>query len=233
MAVHTGHRQRVKSKFLAQGGLKGWAEHEVLELVLFYAVPQGDVNPLAHALIDRFGSLAGVLDASPDELRKVKGLGEHTITLLKLFPAVDGLYMASRSSFDRIVRGPEEAQTVLAPYFYGARNEMSYILCMDSKGKLLGVRKVAEGSIYAADINIRRIAEEALGLRASKLYLAHNHISNLAFPSDADWQATDTIRATLSAVGLELVDHLIFVDGDMVSLKESESRLHRPVYQLF
>ena len=96
---------------------------------------------------------------------------------------------------------------------------------------MLGVRKVSEGSIHAADISIRRITEEAMGLRAGKLYLAHNHISNLAFPSAADWQATDTIRAALSAVGLELIDHLIFVDGDMVSLAETEKSAGRPVYQ--
>ena len=231
MAVHTGHRQRVKAEFAA-AGLEGWPEHRVLELILFYAIPQGDVNDLAHELIERFGNLAGVLDASPDELRKVKGVGEHTIGLLKLFPAVGGRYMAQRSSMEHIIRGPEEAGAVLAPYFYAARNEMSYILCMDSKCKLLGVRKVAEGSIYAADINIRRIAEEALGLRAAKLYLAHNHISNLAFPSSADWQATDTVRNALANVGLELVDHLIFVDGDMVSLNQSQRGKRRPIYEL-
>ena len=132
----------------------------------------------------------------------------------------------------QIVNTPEAAAGVLKPYFFGAQNEMVYILCLDSKGKLLGVRKVSEGSIFASDINIRRIAEEAMGLRAAAIYLAHNHISNLAFPSAADWQGTDTIRAALAAVGLTLVDHLIFVDGDMVSLNQSQNGGGRPVYQL-
>ena len=77
MADHTGHRKRVKTEFLTRG-LEGWPEHRVLELLLFYALPQGDVNGLAHDLVDRFGSLAGVLDASPDQLCKVKGISEHT-----------------------------------------------------------------------------------------------------------------------------------------------------------
>jgi len=230
-SIHAGHRSRVKTEFLTRG-LEGWPDHKVLELLLFYAIPQGDVNELAHELVERFGSLAGVLDASPDELRKVPGVGEHTVTLLKLFPALGGRYLEKRSSMGRIVHSAEDARELLEPYFYGSRNEMVYILCLDSKRKVLGVRRVSEGSIYAADINIRRIVEEAMGLRAAAVYLAHNHVSNLAFPSAADWQSTDTIRAALAAVGLDLVDHLIFVDGDAVSLNQSEQYGKRPIYQL-
>lgn len=231
MSIHTGHRQRVKTEFLTRG-LEGWPDHRALELLLFFAVPQGDLNPLAHALVERFGSLAGVLDASVDELMKVPGVGEHTAVLLKLVPAMGRRYLEGRSSPGDIVNTPEQAARLLEPYFFGARNEMVYILCLDSKRKALGVRKVSEGSIYASDINIRRVVEEAMGLRASGLYLAHNHVSNLAFPSQADWQATDTMRLALSAVGLELIDHLVFVDGDAVSLEQSQREGHRPVYQL-
>lgn len=229
--LHAGHRQRVKTEFLARG-LEGWSDHRCLELLLFYAIPQGDVNGLAHTLIDRFGSLAGVLDASPEELAKTPGVGEHTAVLLRLIPALGGRYLEQRSGPGQIVSGPREAQDILAPYFYGARNELVYILCLDGKRKALGVRKVSEGSIHASDISIRRIVEEAMGLRAAGIYLAHNHVSNLAFPSAADWQTTDTIRGALAAVGLELVDHLVFVDGDAVSLNQSERDGRRPVYQL-
>jgi len=231
-SIHTGHRSRMKTEFLARG-LEGWPDHRVLELLLFYAIPQGDVNALAHELIDRFGSLAGVLDASADELKKVPGVGEHTAVLLRLIAAVGGRYLEGRSSMGRIVNGPETAAAILSPYFFGARNEMVYILCLDGKRKALGVRKVSEGSIHASDINIRRIAEEAMGLRAASIYLAHNHVSNLAFPSAADWQSTDVIRAALAGVGLELIDHIIFVDGDAVSLSQSEQAGQRPLYQLF
>ena len=99
---------------------------------------------------------------------------------------------------------------------------MVYVLCLDGKRQVLGVRKVAEGSIQMAEMNARRIAEEALGMRATKIYVAHNHVSNLAFPSQADWLATDTLRAILGSIGVDLVDHLIFVDGDMVSLQDSK-----------
>ena len=86
-SIHTGHRGRVKEEFLARG-IEGWPDHRVLELMLFFALPQGDTNPLAHELIDRFGSLDRVLDALPEELMKTPGLGTHAATFLKLFPAV-------------------------------------------------------------------------------------------------------------------------------------------------
>ena len=219
--LHAGHRQRVKTEFLARG-LEGWPDHRCLELLLFYAIPQGDVNGLAHTLIDRFGSLAGVLDASVEELKKVKGVGDHTAVFLRMLPAVLGRYQGARTRLSAIINSPEEAYAWLEPYFFGARNEMVYVLCMDGKRQVLGVRKVAEGSIEMAEVNTRRIAEEAIGLRAAQIYVAHNHVSNLAIPSQADWLTTDTLRGALRPIGIELIDHLVFVDGDMVSLKDSE-----------
>ena len=218
---HTGHRERMKAEFLARG-LEGWPDHRVLELLLFYTIPQGDVNDLAHELVERFGSLAGVLDASVEELKKVKGVGDHTAVFLRMLPAVLGRYQGARTRLSAIINSPEEAYAWLEPYFFGARNEMVYVLCMDGKRQVLGVRKVAEGSIEMAEVNTRRIAEEAIGLRAAQIYVAHNHVSNLAIPSQADWLTTDTLRSALRPIGIELIDHLVFVDGDMVSLKDSE-----------
>ena len=218
---HAGHRERMKAEFLARG-LEGWPDHRVLELLLFYTIPQGDVNDLAHELVERFGSLAGVLDASVEELKKVKGVGDHTAVFLRMLPAVLGRYQGARTRLSAIINSPEEAYAWLEPYFFGARNEMVYVLCMDGKRQVLGVRKVAEGSIEMAEVNTRRIAEEAIGLRAAQIYVAHNHVSNLAIPSQADWLTTDTLRGALRPIGIELIDHLVFVDGDMVSLKDSE-----------
>ncbi len=218
---HTGHRERMKAEFLVRG-LEGWPDHRVLELLLFYTIPQGDVNDLAHELVERFGSLAGVLDASVEELKKVKGVGDHTAVFLRMLPAVLGRYQGARTRLSAIINSPEEAYAWLEPYFFGARNEMVYVLCMDGKRQVLGVRKVAEGSIELAEVNTRRIAEEAIGLRAVQIYVAHNHVSNLAIPSQADWLTTDTLRGALRPIGIELIDHLVFVDGDMVSLKDSE-----------
>lgn len=220
MSIHQGHRERMKTEFLARG-LDGWHDHKVLELVLFYAIPQGDVNPVAHALLDKFGSLAGVLDAPVEELMRVKGIGKHAALLLHLLVAVSGAYTASRNRRAEIIHTPEDAYSVLHPYFFGAKNELVYILCLDGKNQFLGVRQIAQGSIWAAEINLRRIMEEVVSLRAAKIYLAHNHVGSLALPSRADWDMTVTAYGVLENVGIELCDHLIFQDEEMVSLRQS------------
>ena len=162
-----------------------------------------------------------MLDAAEEELCRVPGVGQHTAVLLKLIPAAGARYLQSRADLGEPVRRTEDAYALLEPYFFGARNEMIYLLALDGKNKPLGVRKVAEGSICAANINLRRIMEEAAALRAPQIYLAHNHISNLAFPSPVDISTTQTMRTALAGVGIELLDHLVFVDGDMVSMRDS------------
>lgn len=139
-SVHGGHRQRMKEEYLAHG-LQGVPDHKALELLLFYAIPQGDVNGLAHALMERFGSLSGVLDAPVEELTKVPGVGVHTAILLNLIPAMGGKYLSSRSSMeaDDRIDTSMAARRLFTPYFFGARNEMIYLACLDSKLKLLGV----------------------------------------------------------------------------------------------
>lgn len=230
-AVHTGHRGRMKQEFLTRG-IEGWSDHRVLELVLFFGVPQGDVNPLAHELIDRFGTIDRVLDALPEELMKIKGLGEHSMTLLKLFPAVLGRYEEERVKPGQIIHTAAEARHALAPYFYGVRNEMTYILCLDSKEKLVGAKRLSEGNLRNCDVTIRRAAEECMALQASFCYLAHNHVNGIALPSPEDLYTTDVIRAALAPLGVKVVDHLIFADGDMVSIEESQTDGKRPGFRM-
>ena len=217
---HTGHRERMKAEFLARG-LEGWPDHRVLELLLFYTIPQGDVNDLAHELVERFGSLAGVLDATPEELCKVRGMGEHGAVLFKTVKELAGRYLTARTRVDDIARNSRDYYALLRPYFFGARNEQLCLLCLDGKGKVLGIRKLGEGNVNTVSITTRLVAEAALSLNAAAVVLAHNHVSGIAFPSEDDVATTDSLAPLLARLGVELVDHLIFVDDDMVSLRDS------------
>ena len=219
MGIHDGHRQRLKEEFV--GHPDSFPDHKLLELLLFYANPRGDTNPTAHLLMDRFGSLAGVLDALPDELMKVPGVGFHTVALLKAAKEMGGRYLTARTDLDEIVNSSHDAGILLRPYFFGARTEKVYLLCLDGKGKSLGVRLIAEGSVNAAEVTTRGVVEAALSLNATRVVLAHNHISGLALPSEEDKATTAYLDGVLSTVGVELNDHLIFVDDDMVSLRDS------------
>ena len=219
MGAHDGHRQRLKSEFLARPD--SFPDHKLLELLLFYANPRSDTNPLAHELIDQFGSLAGVLDATPDELMKLRGVGEHAAVLLKAVKEFSGRYLTSRTQMDHIARTSRDYYQLLRPYFFGARNEILCLLCMDGKRKVLGIRRLTEGNVNAVAITTRLIVEAALALNASAVVLAHNHVSGIAFPSEDDIATTNSLAPLLARMGVELVDHLIFVDDDMVSLRDS------------
>ena len=220
MGIHDGHRSRMKQEFL-QGGLTHFSEPRALELLLFYSRMQGDVNPTAHALLDAFGSLAGVLDADPQELMSVPGVGENTAVLLKLIPALAAKYLASRTSAETIIRNSGDLRDLFAPYFFGARNELSFLACFDSKLKLLGVRKISEGGPNETNIGPRQIATAALSYNASAVVLAHNYPSGLASPSDDDISTTRYLFQVLRGLGIVLYDHVILADDDMVSMRDS------------
>ncbi len=219
-SVHTGHRKRVKEEFLARG-LEGLPDHRVLELLLFYAIPQGDVNPLAHALLEHFGTLSDVFQATYEELLKVRGIGPNAAALIQLVPAIGARYMADRVSLSGRLTRPEDYMEVLEPYFFGARVELCYLLCMDGKEKLITCRKLGEGILNQVPVASRKVVEEALSCNAALVVLAHNHVSGLATPSPADVQSTRHLARLLREVNVTLVDHLIFTDGDMVSMSQS------------
>lgn len=221
MSTHKGHRERVKQEFM-QGGLEHFSDVRALEMLLFYSRLQGDVNPLAHALLDTFGSLSGVLDADPQRLQEVPGVGQNTALLLKLVPAMASKYLSCRISADSIITNSFDMKTLFTPYFFGAKNEMTYLAALDGKRKLLGVRKLGEGIPNATEISTRQVAEAALSYNATMVVLAHNHVSGIATPSDADLVSTAYLKDFLSKLNITLLDHVILADDDMVSLRESK-----------
>lgn len=217
---HRGHRARLKTEFLARG-LAGIPDHKALELLLCFAIPQGDVNPLAHRLMDAFGSLSGVFNATPEQLMQVKGVGEHAACLIKLIPELGGRYQADRSRLGDILDTTERLGEYLSPEFFGQRNEVTVVLCLDAKCKALHCRQLAEGSADSTALSLRRMMEIAFACNASQVVLAHNHTSNVAMPSQEDILATKMAYDAFQQVDIHLRDHLIFSHDDFISLRDS------------
>ena len=221
MGIHDGHREKMRRRFLS-GGLEQFADHEALELLLYYAIPRRDTNPIAHALIDRYGSLSAVLAAPVEDLQKVEGIGESAAILLKLVPRLCAkARLADADRQELILNTASRAGAYLLERFYGEQNEVIYQLCLDRKGKLLACKKLGEGSIAAAALDVRKLVENAILHSASSVVLAHNHPSGIASPSHEDYAATDRARNALETIGVALADHIIVADGDFVSLAES------------
>lgn len=220
MSIHDGHRQRVKDRFCKEG-LDCFEEHQVLELLLFYCIPRADTNPLAHRLIDHFGSLVKVLEAPVEELEKVPGIGHNAAVFLSLVTAAGRYYQINCASRNEALKTVEECGKYLLPLFYGRRNEMVYLLCLDAKCKVLSCKMLGEGSVNSAGVPIRRIVETALAANASAVVLAHNHPSGLAFPSEADIQTTHRVAVALDAVEIMLLDHIVVADDDYVSMTQA------------
>ena len=225
MSIHDGHRQRLKNRF-RQEGLDRFDEIQVLELLLFYAIPQRDTNPLAHKLLDHFGSLPQVLEAPVEELEKIPGVGSNVSTLLSLTTALSRYYMVKRAEQCTVLTSSDQCGEYLMPFFVGRRNETVMILCLDAKCKVLGCKEVGEGSVNSASVPIRRIVEMALGMNATTVVLAHNHPSGVAVPSGEDVQTTRRLAAALDAVDITLADHIVVADDDFVSM--AQSRLYTP-----
>ena len=133
-----------------------------------------------------------------------------------------GRYFSSRTSMGEIVQTSDDVEALLKDYFVGARSERVCLLCMDGKGKSLGVRVVGEGSVNSAEITSRAVVEAALSLNATQAILAHNHVSGIATPSDEDRVTTDWLNGVLASVGVRLRDHVIFADDEMVSMRDSK-----------
>ena len=228
MNSHQGHRARKKRQF-RDFGLDAFADHEALELLLFYAIPRQDTNPLAHELLNRFGSLSAVMDASVEELTAVSGMGENTALLLHLVPALARRAAMPPSGRAVILNSPSAVGRYLLQRYAGEVREVVYELCLDQKGKLLACCRVAEGSGASADFNVRTVLMNAIRCGASVVVLSHNHPSGLALPSPADQAATDRVQRALDTVGIQLLDHIVVADGDFVSMAQNGQLRRAPL----
>lgn len=221
--IHEGHRERLRQRFLSEG-LDNFQDHNVLELLLFYSVPMKDTNEEAHNLIDTFGSLSAVFDASFEDLCSVKGIGERSATLIKMMPELFKKYEVDKiNNDDAVLDTSQKVAEYVAPHFKGVTNEKMYVLCLDSNCRVLNFTQVSEGIVNTAPLNTRKIMEIALNCNASSIILVHNHPSGVVAPSRKDIDATIGMVNLMKKVSLRISDHIIIGNGsDFFSFRKSD-----------
>ena len=215
MNEHAGHRSRLRENFI-QNGIEGMADHQVLELLLTYALPRVDVNPLAHRLLSRFGSLEGVLSARPDQLQQVEGIGESAAVFLSLLGEVDRRVLLQR--FAGHDKRPVLATPMLALSLQD-RYETLRLVCLNKKYELIYEGVISSGSLTEVLADPRPILETALIHKACFIALAHNHPSGDLTPSREDQAAAQRIEAAAEAVGIGVADQFVLGRGAVYSLR--------------
>jgi len=206
--LHKKHRSRVKERFLKEG-LSSFADHEVLELLLFYAIPQGDLNPLAHKLIDEFKSPTAVFGATVEELCKIDGISEHTATLIKMIPEISKYYNALSTRDKKFIETTFDAGEYICKKIGSEKKEVFAILCLDAQRKVLAFETLEEGTVSQATVHPRKVVEFVLKHNAAAVILAHNHPSAGAYASENDRQLTAKLCSILEGIDVNVLDHII------------------------
>ncbi|MGI6151131.1 MAG: JAB domain-containing protein [Christensenellales bacterium] len=212
-----GHRQRLRDRFqdFGQDSLK---DHELLELLLFFSIPRRNTNPIAHALLHRFGSLSGVLAASEIDLRSVDGVGENTALLIRLVNEI-----ARRARMTTIAKKPLNNLSDLCAYcselLLGERSEQFCAILLDARFNLIRSVRLAAGIPDSVTVYPRLIAEHALKSGAARVVMVHNHPAGNCTPSPEDLRTTESVAAALSSLGVDLVEHIIVSDDEAYAIK--------------
>lgn len=214
---HDGHRERLRTRF-RESTLDNFAPHEALELLLSYCIPKRDVNPLAHQLIDRFGSFSQVLDAAPEELEKVAGIGSYSATFLRLVAQTAGYYQRDKFQKRQRLLTAAAMGRYCTSLFLNDTVEKLYIISLNIHGVLLNHTLICTGSLDELVIYAREVVNAALRSNAYAVALTHNHPGGSLSPSAMDVQTTMEIRSALNAIDIPLLDHIIVGGGRYSSM---------------
>jgi len=214
-----GHRKRLRERF-ERSGFEGFHDHEVLELLLSYAIPRRDVKSISKELLTHFGSIAAVLDAPLESLRDTNGVGRHAAVLLSTIPRLVDRYQRDRWKESHAFNSTQEAASYLFSLLGTERNEVFYILALNSRNCLIAPEEIQRGSVNRTAVFPRLVVEAILKHRATAVILAHNHPGGDPAPSAADRQLTRKLKRILGDLDIQVHDHIIIAGLNHFSFAE-------------
>ncbi|MCD8215422.1 MAG: hypothetical protein LUC97_07270 [Clostridiales bacterium] len=217
--VHAGHRKRVTARYIKEGGLDSFADHQILEFLLFYAYPQGDTNEIAHKILNEFGgSLTALLNADADEIKRRCGVTERTAALISLVSDIAGIYVKRLNEQPKYLDTPARVRQYAVSRFIGKTSDVEtfYIICLTEKNKKMALIKdlvISSNSVNSIELSMKEVVEKVLDAKARYVILAHNHPGGNLGPSKTDLKTTSAIKNYLDPLGIKVLDHII-VSGD-------------------
>ena len=217
--VHEGHRERMRNKYVNKG-IEVFEQHEILEMLLFYAIPRKNTNDIAHRLLEACGSLSAVFDAPIDILMQ-QGLSYNAAVLLHMIPDLSRAYQSDKFDNEEKIITDENIGKKMVHLLAGKNEECVYAFFLDAKGKEKYSGIISKGDASSAPLFSKDIVSIAARCKAVTVIIAHNHPSGVAFPSRADLEATADIADALDTIGIHLADHIIVADRDYISLSST------------
>lgn len=218
--IHEGHRKRLLTNLSAN--VDNISEINLLEYVLTFYIPRKDTNPLAHALLDEFGSFANVLDADCLDLMKVKGIGETTAKNISLLKGIFTRYRMDKYKSKKKIVTYGDCQSYFRDLLFGKNEEEFHLVCLNAKGEIAGTKLLQRGDVNHIHFSIRTVSEFAIRCRAVNVVMGHCHPDADATPSMADLDTTSAILTALAAFQIEVLDHVIVgkTEEDLFSMAQ-------------
>jgi len=221
-SIHDGHRERVRENVL-KNGFEQLEDHRLLELLLFYSIPRGDTNELAHRLLNEFGSLSEIIKASPKKLTKVLGIGESSAIHLSAIGELCIRVQKEGAIKKTAYKNDQEITNLVKSHYLNETNERLLLVCFDSGMRLKHLEFISEGDTVSTDLDLKKVVSKVIECDASFVVLAHNHPEGKAYPSGADIDTTSSVSVMLRKLNVVLADHII-LNSDSVYSMRADSR---------
>jgi len=214
-----GHRKRLRERFL-RGGLDSFLDYEIIELLLTLGTPRKDCKQQAKQLIKKFKGLNGVLEASKEELRQIKGIGPSNILGIKVFQELLKISLKEKIPKKITLGSPKEVVDYLREKIGKEKKEYFLILSLDARSNLINIKTISIGSLDANIVHPREVFKKAIECSAASVILVHNHPSGDPEPSEDDLETTKQLTEAGKILGIEVVDHIIITKNNYFSFKD-------------